>query len=194
MTLANKISVGRLVLMPVFLVEMIYYVQTGNAAHWLASILLFAVAAISDGVDGYIARRYNQKSELGAFLDPLADKFLLVFSLVFLSLDNSPYFDRLPLWLIGTVFTRDFMILIGVFVIYYTTGKVNVKPHFTGKVATVLQIATISWTLLKWPAAVMFWLALAAAIFTGISFGIYLRAAIHQLSGHPISSATPPKS
>ncbi len=78
MTTANKITILRILLIPFFVVELIYYVRTGNEIHRLAAILCFAVAAICDGVDGYIARRYNQISELGKILDPLADKLLLV--------------------------------------------------------------------------------------------------------------------
>ena len=78
MTTANKVTILRILLIPFFVVELIYYLQTGNEIHRLLALLSFAVTAILDGVDGYIARRYNQKSELGAMLDPLADKMLLV--------------------------------------------------------------------------------------------------------------------
>ena len=70
------------------------------------------MAAICDGVDGYIARRYNQRSELGAILDPLADKLLLVSGIVLLSI-SWPYFDTIPLWLTCTIIGRDILILIG---------------------------------------------------------------------------------
>src|ERR1700722_11717217 len=82
MTTANKITILRILLIPFFVVELIYYVRTGNEIHRLLAILSFAVAAILDGVDGYIARHYNQISELGKILDPLADKLLLVSGIV----------------------------------------------------------------------------------------------------------------
>ena len=78
MTTANKVTILRILLIPFFVVETLYYVKTGNELHRLAAILSFAGTAILDGVDGYIARRYNQISELGKILDPLADKLLLV--------------------------------------------------------------------------------------------------------------------
>jgi len=78
MTTANKITILRILLIPFFVVEMIYYDRTGNEACRLAGLLSFAVAAILDGVDGYIARRYHQWSELGTILDPLADKLLII--------------------------------------------------------------------------------------------------------------------
>lgn len=193
MTLANQITIVRLVLVPIFLVELMYYVNTGNWWHYLAALAVFGSAAVSDGIDGYIARHYHQHSELGAFLDPLADKLLLVFGLVFLSLDHEPYFDRIPLWLVGTVFVRDFTILIGVVVIVYTCGKIDVKPHFIGKLATVLQMVTVSWTLLKWNRQFMLYLALGAAVCTAISFIIYFRDAIQQLATSPTSYPSPPR-
>ena len=81
--------------------------------HRLAGLLSFAVAAILDGVDGYIARHYNQISELGTILDPLADKLLLVSGIVVLSFDNAPYLGQIPLWLTGTIIGRDLLLLIG---------------------------------------------------------------------------------
>src|ERR1700722_10447542 len=78
MTTANKITILRILLIPFFVTETIYYVRTGNEIHRLAAMLLFGATAASDGLDGYIARRYNQISELGRILDPLADKLLLV--------------------------------------------------------------------------------------------------------------------
>ena len=91
MTTANKITILRILLIPFFVVELIYYLQTGNEVHRLLAILTFAVTAILDGVDGYIARRYNQKSELGAILDPLADKMLLLSGIITLSFSHGPY-------------------------------------------------------------------------------------------------------
>src|SRR5437773_4776140 len=124
MTTANKISIFRILLVPVFVVEVLYYAQEGNEMHRLAAILCFAIAAICDGVDGYIARRYNQRSELGAILDPLADKLLLVSGIVVLSFDHHPYLEMIPLWLTGTIIGRDVLLLICLVVIQMTVGKV----------------------------------------------------------------------
>src|SRR5215471_10702717 len=150
MTTANKITILRILLIPVFVVEVLYYVKTGNEVHSGLAILCFAVAAICDGVDGYIARRYNQRSELGAILDPLADKLLLVSGIVVLSFDHRPFLHTVPLWLTGTVIGRDILLLVGLVVIQITVGKVSVHPRILGKVATVLQMAVVLWVLLKW--------------------------------------------
>ena len=85
MTTANKITILRILLIPFFVVELLYYVRSGNEIHRLLAILSFAITAILDGVDGYIARHYHQISELGKILDPLADKLLLLSGIVVLS-------------------------------------------------------------------------------------------------------------
>src|SRR5712672_903866 len=110
MTTANKVTILRILLIPFFVVEIIYYVRTGNEACRLAGVLSFAVAAILDGVDGYVARRYNQWTELGTILDPLADKLLLVSAIVLLSFDNAPHLGQIPLWLTGVIIGRDLLL------------------------------------------------------------------------------------
>ena len=194
MTTANKITILRILLVPFFVVEVLYYVENGSEIHRLLAILAFAFAAISDGIDGYIARHYNQHSELGAILDPLADKLLLVSGLVVLSLNHYPYLERLPLYLVGTVFSRDLLLLLGSVLIYYLLGEVIIKPHWIGKIATVLQMIAIVWVLLKWDSEQLTWWldiwVISAAICTGISGLLYIRDGISQLSASPSSSAS----
>src|SRR2546426_11928349 len=101
MTTANKITILRILLIPFFVVEVLYYVKDGHELHRLLAVLSFSVAAICDGGGGYIARRYNQRSELGAILDPLADKLLLVSGIVLLRF-YWPFFDSIPLLLTCT--------------------------------------------------------------------------------------------
>jgi cardiolipin synthase len=166
----------------------LYYVQSANEVCRLLALLSFALAAILDGVDGYIARRYNQRSELGAILDPLADKLLLVSGIVVLSFDHQPHLQSVPLWLTGTIIGRDVLLLAGLIVIQMTVGKVRVKPRILGKIATVFQMAVVLWILLLWPARWITLLSLGAAICTGISGLFYLRDGTRQLSAHPASS------
>ena len=192
MTTANKITILRILLIPFFVVEVLYYVKGGNELHRLLAIISFAVAAICDGVDGYIARRYNQRSELGAILDPLADKLLLLSGIVLLSI-SWPYFDTIPLWLTCTIIGRDILILIGLVVIQITIGKVTVKPHIIGKIATVLQMGVVLWILLKWNTRWLTVWTLGAAICTGGSGFLYVWDGVRQLSAHPSSSPNPGK-
>jgi len=199
MTTANKITILRILLIPFFVVEVLYYVKTANETHRLAAILCFATAAICDGVDGYIARRYNQISELGTILDPLADKLLLVSGVVVLSFDHAPHLGQMPLWLTVTIIGRDLLILIGLGVVYITVGKVKVRPRMAGKIATVLQMASVLWLLLKWDAALgplwVNYLTVAAATFTGVSGLWYIWDGARQLSSSPKSlpSGNPPE-
>jgi CDP-diacylglycerol--glycerol-3-phosphate 3-phosphatidyltransferase len=195
MTTANKVTIVRILLIPFFVLEVLAYQESGNELHRLGAILAFAFAAICDGVDGYIARRYNQKSELGAILDPLADKLLLVSSVILLSL-NQPYLRRLPQWLTVTIIGRDVLLLIGLVVIQMTVGKVRVRPRILGKVATVFQIISVSWILLQWDQLFSetwfyFW-TIGAAVCTGGSGLLYVLDGMKQLSSHPTSSATRP--
>ena len=191
MTTANKITILRILLIPFFVVEVLYYTKAGNEVHRVLAIVSFALAAICDGVDGYVARRYNQRSELGAILDPLADKLLLVSGIVVLSFDHSPYLESVPLWLTGTIIGRDILILAGMLVIHLMVGKVKVRPRIIGKVATVLQMAVVLWIMLKWGQSWLRALTLVTAICTGISGLLYVWDGSRQLSAHPSSSPKP---
>ena len=191
MTTANKITILRILTIPFFIVQVLYYIDTGGETHrWLA-FLSFVLAAICDGVDGYIARHYNQRSELGAILDPLADKLLLASAVVMLSLDNEPRLARIPLWLTATILGRDVIIAIGIAVIHYIHGKVVVHPVLIGKVATVFQMVAVTWVLLKWDQGWLSVLFLGAGVCTGISGLIYIGQGVRQLSASPASAASP---
>src|SRR5213595_3108531 len=93
MTTANKITLVRILMIPAFVTMAIYYgesVKRGQPLEWqrFAAIAIFIVAAVSDGLDGYVARRYNQRSSLGVILDPIADKGLLLSGIITLSISN----------------------------------------------------------------------------------------------------------
>ena len=193
MTTANKITILRVLLVPFFIVQVLYYTETHEERHRLFAILSFALAAISDGIDGYIARRYNQRSELGALLDPLADKLLLVSGTVLLSLNNRPMLEQIPLWFVTTIVSRDVLLVIGAVVVYFTCGTVVVRPRIVGKAATVLQMTTLLWTLVKWDTAWLHFWSFAAAGFTAISGIQYILDGIQQLNASPRSSPSTQK-
>ena len=191
MTTANKITILRILLIPFFVVEILYYVETTNELHRLLAILSFAVASILDGVDGYVARRYHQWSELGTVLDPLADKLLLASGIVVLSFNHAPQLATIPLWLTGTIIGRDLLLTIGVIVVRLVVGKVTVRPRLTGKIATVLQMALLLWILLKWTDDHAAWLqiiSLGAGWFTGAAGLLYVWDFMKQIGAHPASS------
>ena len=197
MTTANKITIVRILLIPFFVVEILYYVETGNELHRLLALLSFAVAAILDGVDGYVARRYKQWSELGTVLDPLADKLLLVSAIVVLSFDHAPRLGLIPLWLTGTIIGRDLLLGIGAVIIRLTVGKITVRPRVTGKIATVFQMIVVTWILLRWDfifhdAFLPVWI-LGAGLFTAASGLLYVWDGTKQLGSHPSSLPTAKK-
>jgi len=143
MTTANKITIFRILLVPFFIVEVLSYVGDGEELHRFLAIAAFLLASVCDGVDGYIARRYNQRSELGAILDPLADKMLLVAGIVLLSLHHEQYLPHLPLWLTATVISRDVLLLTVAIVIILIAGYRAFPPSILGKFTTAFQIILV---------------------------------------------------
>jgi cardiolipin synthase len=193
MTTANKVTILRILLIPVFVVEILYYFKNGHEIHRTLGLCCFAIASILDGVDGYIARHYNQRSELGAILDPLADKLLLVSAVVLLSLPFtvSVGMERIPLWVIAVFISRDVIILLGLVTIQIACGKVIVQPRIIGKIGTVLQMIMVIWALLKWDAQWVLYWADAAAVCIGISGLLYVWDGMRQLSASPHSLPKP---
>src|SRR5919199_5745625 len=140
MTTANKITIVRILLIPVFVTLAIYYGQSiarGQPLEWerYTAIAVFLIAAASDGLDGYVARRYNQRSSLGVILDPIADKGLLLSGIITLSISNwsesDPDYGRFPRLVPVLLITRDAVILVGTAVLYFLVGRVKVKPTWT---------------------------------------------------------------
>ena len=191
MTTANKITIIRILLIPVFVWLTLDYIrnfQKGDEQEWkrILACAVFAVAAISDGIDGYIARRYRQKSELGSFLDPLADKMLLISALILLSIrfkDGSP-FELLPLWFPVLVVSRDLLLLGGTVLIHMLAGKVTARPRIVGKCATFFQMIALGWVLLKIERPPYEWPLYAAGFFTLVSGIWYIFDGVKQLSAH----------
>jgi CDP-diacylglycerol--glycerol-3-phosphate 3-phosphatidyltransferase len=152
MTTANKITLTRILMIPLFVLMAVYYGQSvarGEPLEWqrYTAIAIFVVAAASDGIDGYIARRYNQRSKLGVILDPIADKGLLITALITLTVSNWHY--ELPLWFPILVIARDLIVVTGAVVLHMLNGTVKIKPIWSGKAATALQMVALSLVLLQ---------------------------------------------
>jgi CDP-diacylglycerol--glycerol-3-phosphate 3-phosphatidyltransferase len=194
MTTANKITIVRILMIPAFVTMAIYYgqsIQRGEPLEWqrFTAIAIFLLASVSDGLDGYVARRYNQRSNLGVILDPIADKGLLLSGIITLSISNwseDPEYGRFPAWFPVLIITRDEVILVGSVVLHLLVGKVQVKPSWTGKVATVLQMVAIAWVMLQLRFLPLIYIVVAAGLFTLISGIIYVRNGVQQLQtqGH----------
>jgi cardiolipin synthase (CMP-forming) len=187
MTTANKVTICRILLVPFFIVSLLYYNETGTEFYRWFAISCFAAAAISDAIDGFIARHFKQWSELGTILDPLADKLLLLTAIVLLSFP-SRYLQPIPIWLTVTILSRDVILLLGFALIHFMAGGMSVKPHMLGKAATVLQMAAVLWTLFKLPAEAYYWICVAAAVLSGVSGLLYVFAGMRLLGQHPSSS------
>jgi len=182
-------------MIPLFVLMAIYYgesIQRGSPLEWqrYTAIVIFLVAAVSDGLDGYVARRYRQRSALGAILDPIADKGLLLSGIITLSISNwsqvDPDYGKFPAWFPVLVITRDVVILVGSAVLQLLIGKVKVKPNWTGKVATVCQMCAIAWVMLQLRFLPLLFVVIVAGIFTFISGVIYVLDGVRQLQaeGH----------
>ncbi len=195
MTTANKITLARILMIPAFVTMALYYgesIKRGQPQEWqrYTAIIIFLIAAVSDGLDGYIARRYNQKSALGVILDPIADKGLLLSGIITLSISNwshvAPQYGQFPTWFPVLVITRDAVILIGSIILHLLNGHVRVRPHWTGKIATVLQMAAIAWVMLQLMFVPLLYVVAAAGLFTFVSGVVYVTDGFRQLGaqGH----------
>lgn len=185
MTLANKVSVFRILLVPVFSGCAIYYADSVQAGaedkRWqVATIAVFALAAISDAVDGWIARHYNQRTRLGAILDPLADKLLMLAAMIILSI--TPWPQRLPLFLPILAVSHAVLTIIAAFVIDHVAGHCRIVPHWTGKVMTTCQMVAVLWSMIGISTPPVFWPAAVAGVFTVWSGWVYLMDGAGQLA------------
>ena len=171
LTFANKISIFRIVSVPLFIASVLYYSPENDYLR-LVSLGIFLMAIISDVVDGYIARTRKQKTKAGAILDPLADKLLLISSFICLYLvDNFPAGIRFPLWLVIAVASRDAIILLGSGIIYMVQGNLDVLPTRWGKTTTFFQAMCVIVLLLQLQFSHYIWyIALFFTIISGLGY------------------------
>lgn len=201
MTTANKITVTRLLLIPVFVTLAAYYSRSiaegaEQVGFRIAALVVYAVASLSDALDGYIARNFNQQTAFGQALDPVADKLLLLSGVIILSVTQ--WHVGLPIWFAALVIARDVVIITGVLIIKHVAGKVEMGPLWTSKVCTFLQLSCVVWVLLDFrplenrPLGLDI-LIYGAAFFTFISGAQYVLEGIRQLreAGHTHPSEEP---
>lgn len=194
MTFATKLTVLRLVLVPVFAFLAISYgLSTASGApnetlRW-AAFYVFVTAAATDGIDGWIARHYNQQSDLGAFLDPIADKALVMSAVLILAFfDWGPDGWGIPLWFAGIVVLRDCVILIGIRVMWSARKKVAIRPHWTGKVCTFGLFLVLGWVMLRIAELPPAYPCAFAGIFILLSMVQYIRQGIEIMRGQSLTS------
>jgi cardiolipin synthase (CMP-forming) len=164
MGLANWLTVLRILLIPVF-VSLLVYRRPGIA------LVVFAAAALTDLLDGYVARHRGIQSRLGAFLDPMADKLLLISSFVTLT-----WLKALPFWIAAVVISRDIILVVGALAIHMAGGRIYPRPTWAGKAATFFQVLTILAGLtgrflrIELGAVVFMWLAAVFTIASGLQY------------------------
>ncbi|MFU8892440.1 MAG: CDP-alcohol phosphatidyltransferase family protein [Luteolibacter sp.] len=181
MTFATKITIGRICLVPVFAIFAILYGIGAGAgepveAYRWAAFGIFVVAATSDGIDGWIARHFDQKSELGAMLDPIADKALVLTAVVILTCFQwGPDGWRIPKAFAALVILRDVLILVGIRVMWSAKRKVEIRPHWTGKICTFGLFLVIAWVMLRFTTLSPIYPSAFAAVFVIWSMVEYIR-------------------
>src|SRR4051812_45133518 len=138
----------RLLLLPVFLWVMLSDAnQANHSGRWFA-VAIFAIMAATDKLDGYLARRLNQTSKIGAILDPVADKLLIACSIILLSFSwVAPAGFEIPRYVIIAVYGKDVIVVLGTLILLAMVGRVNISARWLGKISTVFQLALVIVTL-----------------------------------------------
>jgi cardiolipin synthase len=195
MTWATRITILRLILVPVFVTFIITYNDSDEREEaWrYAAIAVFMVASISDAVDGYLARHWNQGSALGALLDPIADKLLLFAALVTLSLIPLGHLRPFPIWYPAIIITRDALLLGGYGVLRHFQVPMDIRPHWTGKASTVFTLLAIGAVLFKLGASAILALCAVGAGFALVCTVIYVRQGLNLLTNSGHTRASPAK-
>ncbi len=188
LTLATKITLARVLLIPVFLTCLAYR-RAGVA------LAVFIVACAADGVDGHIARRRGEMTSLGAMLDPIADKLLMFAAYMMMGISG-----QIPPWLAIVVVSRDLLLCIGCLALFMTVGFQTPSPSLLGKAATTVQMITAGAALLAAALeagenAVMlslFLIACALTIASGVHYLFFVGARmIHQKQGGQAGKSSP---
>jgi CDP-diacylglycerol--glycerol-3-phosphate 3-phosphatidyltransferase/cardiolipin synthase len=189
MTWATRITILRLILVPVFVAFVISYDDSNPREEiWrYAAIAVFTIAGLSDALDGYLARHWNQGSALGALLDPVADKLLLLAALI--SLSFSPF--TFPIWFPVIIISRDALLLMGYSVLRHFHVPMDIRPHWSGKLSTVFTLLAIGAVLFKLSAVVILWFCALGAGLALICTVIYVREGLNLLkhSGHTAAAS-----
>ena len=183
MTIPNIITLLRFLLVP----AVVFALMTGEVDWAFAG---FIIAGISDGVDGFIARQFNQRTELGAYLDPMADKLLLVCVFVVLGV-----MEHLPLWLVVAAVSRDGLIVGGVLLSTIMGNPVPMKPLLVSKANTLVQILLAGLVLaslsLSFELGIVYTgLVFLSALLTAASGAAYLLSWIKHMGGY-VDTDTP---
>lgn len=193
LTIPNILTFLRMALIPVF-ASLLFY---GYAA---AALIVFLVAGISDGLDGFIARRFKQESELGTIIDPIADKLLMTSAFILLTMPNVLQPSRhlpIPFWVTAAVIGRDVLIVAVAGAINVMTGFRGFKPSWLGKASTFVQVVAVGLILLSPVVGYSFYLPTVyttVAFFAAVSGIHYIFHVARLMKESPTESSIPPQS
>ena len=181
LSIPNLITLARIILVPV----VVWAIASGQMR---LAFLLFLAAAVSDAVDGFLAKRFGMKTELGAYLDPLADKVLIVSIYVTLGITAV-----IPLWVVILVVSRDFMIVGAIVLSWVVDRPVKIRPHVVSKLNTGVQIAFACLVLAShgysFNAEPVLTLVMAlVAVLTLLSVGLYLAKWVQHMNSAEVGS------
>jgi cardiolipin synthase len=141
LTYANQLTILRMIFIPCFVLLIIY-------GHQKSAILLFILAGFTDGLDGLLARKLQQRTVLGSFLDPMADKLLLTSAFITLTVPSVPVAFHIPIWLTVTSISRDLLIALAALIIHLQTGHTEFPPSLLGKCTTAAQLSMVAAAML----------------------------------------------
>ncbi|MHC4536363.1 MAG: CDP-alcohol phosphatidyltransferase family protein [Planctomycetota bacterium] len=200
---ASRITILRILLIVPFVSFMLKINDTDltpgeqNAMRYV-SIVIFLVMAISDAIDGYLARRKKQVTKLGAFLDPIADKLLMTCACLLLASGRGHVQDfLLPPTVVVLIIGKDLFLLIGFTIVYFITSQIHIVPVFIGKLATALQLSMVTGILIApevsgvlpcwiWFLRFLWWSAAGTAILATL---IYIRNGSRYIEQYEQSQA-----
>jgi cardiolipin synthase (CMP-forming) len=187
-TLSNQLTVARMAMVPIFVLLVLY-----GMMGW--ALIVFVLAGVTDMLDGWLARWLHQRTVLGTYLDPIADKMLLTASFVILSIQSVPIKNHIPVWATALFISRDIIIVVSALIIYIATGFRNFRPSVYGKITTVLQLAavlvTIWFSYLGHRSFIVRGTVYAAVVATAVSGFHYVLFMRQRLGEEALASAAP---
>ena len=162
----NLLTVLRIVLV-------IPFAMSVYSAHYVQALVLFFIAGLSDGVDGFLALQFDWKSRFGAIADPLADKLLLMTAYVMLA-----WTHQIPLWLLVLVIARDLLIVVGALLYHYFVSHYEIQPSWLGKSCTMVQIVYVLLLMMSlaelpmpmWAVTEGVWVVGAVTVISGVHY------------------------
>ena len=195
----NRVTITRVLLIVPFVLLLFYQNKPGydSVARYLA-VTIFVVMAFSDALDGYLARRTGQRSRLGYFLDPMADKLLITAACILLAIKSTGVRDALlPRWVVVIIIGKDVIWFAGVLIIQFVVGRLAIQASRLGRACTVAQLAMVlgillspdislaSPTVSRWLVRILWWSAASLAVLT---LADYTRIGVKHLAEGPTST------